>query len=141
MRFRELILGAAAASSIGLFGCANAPGRPRPGEVPVVPSEVSDFSVLYGQNCAGCHGAEGKGGASIALANPVYLAIADEKAMHNVVANGVRRTSMPAFAQSAGGLLTDEQVSVITNGIFSRWGRKGILDGTNPPSYAAKTTG
>jgi mono/diheme cytochrome c family protein len=25
--------------------------------------------------------------------------------------------------------------------MFSRWERKGILDGTNPPSYAAKTTG
>src|SRR5258708_34540633 len=47
---------------------------------------------------------------------------------------------MPAFAQSAGGLLTDEQINVITSGIVLRWGRKGILDGTNPPSYAAKTT-
>ena len=48
---------------------------------------------------------------------------------------------MPAFAQSAGGMLTDKQVDAITSGIFSRWGRKGILDGSNPPSYAAKTTG
>jgi mono/diheme cytochrome c family protein len=48
---------------------------------------------------------------------------------------------MPAFAQSAGGLLTDEQINVITRGIFSRWERKGILDGANPPSYAARTTG
>jgi cytochrome c oxidase cbb3-type subunit 3 len=61
--------------------------------------------------------------------------------VHKVVANGVRGTSMPAFAQSAGGLLTDEQINVITSGIFSRWGRKGILDGTNSPSYAAKATG
>jgi cytochrome c oxidase cbb3-type subunit 3/ubiquinol-cytochrome c reductase cytochrome c subunit len=48
---------------------------------------------------------------------------------------------MPAFSQSAGGLLTDEQINVITSGILSHWGRKGILDGANPPSYAAKTTG
>ena len=75
------------------------------------------------------------------LANPVYLAIVDESAVHNVVANGVRGTSMPAFAQSAGGMLTEEQIKVITSGMFSRWGRKGILDGANPPSYAAKTTG
>jgi mono/diheme cytochrome c family protein len=77
----------------------------------------------------------------MALANPVYLAIVDEKAMHNVVANGVHGTSMPAFAESAGGLLTDEQINVITSGMFSRWGRKGILEGTKPPSYAAKTMG
>jgi mono/diheme cytochrome c family protein len=107
----------------------------------VAPNQVVDFGTLYAQNCAACHGAEGRGGASIALANPVYLAIVDENAVHNVVANGVRGTSMPAFAQSAGGLLTDEQINVITSGMLSRWGRKGILDGTNSPSYAAKTTG
>jgi cytochrome c oxidase cbb3-type subunit 3/ubiquinol-cytochrome c reductase cytochrome c subunit len=100
-----------------------------------------EFGTLYAQNCAGCHGAEGRGGASIALANPVYLAIVDENAMRKVVANGVRGTAMPAFAQSAGGMLTEEQIDVITRGIFSRWGRKGILDGANPPSYATKTGG
>jgi mono/diheme cytochrome c family protein len=107
----------------------------------VAPNQVVDFGTLYAQNCSACHGAEGRGGASIALANPVYLAIVDENAVHKVVANGVRGTSMPAFAESAGGLLTDEQVDVITRGIFSRWGHKEILDGTNPPSYAATTAG
>jgi cytochrome c oxidase cbb3-type subunit III len=121
--------------------CSTPHGQPQKGSEPVAPNQVVEFGTLYAQNCAACHGAEGRGGASIALANPVYLAIIDENAMHNVVANGVRGTSMPAFAQSAGGLLTDEQINVITRGIYSRWGRKGILDGTNPPSYAAKTTG
>jgi len=107
----------------------------------VAPNEVVDFGTLYAQNCAACHGAKGRGGASIALANPVYLAIVDENAVHKVVANGVRGTSMPAFAQSAGGLLTDEQINVITSGIFSRWERKRSLDGANPPSYSARTTG
>jgi mono/diheme cytochrome c family protein len=124
-----------------LSACSTPHGQPQKGSEPLAPSQVVDFGTLYAENCAGCHGAVGRGGASIALANPVYLAIIDENAMHNVVANGVRGTSMPAFAQSAGGLLTDEQVNVIASGIFSRWGRKGILDGTNPPSYAAKTTG
>jgi cytochrome c oxidase cbb3-type subunit III len=124
-----------------LSACSTPHGQPEKGSEPLAPNQVVDFGTLYAENCAGCHGAEGRGGASIALANPVYLAIIDENAMHNVVANGVRGTSMPAFAQSAGGLLTDGQINVITSGIFSRWGRKGILDGTNPPSYAAKTTG
>ena len=124
-----------------LSACSTPNGQPQKGSEPVAPSQVVDFGTLYAQNCAACHGAEGRGGASIALANPVYLAIVDENAVHNVVANGVRGTSMPAFAQSAGGMLTEEQINVITSGIFSRWGRKGILDGANPPSYAAKTTG
>ena len=114
---------------------------PKGGSEPVAPNQVSDFATLYAENCAGCHGAQGRGGAAIALADPVYLAIVDEGAMHNVIANGIRGTSMPAFAQSAGGMLTDKQIDVITSGIFSRWSRKGILDGSNPPSYAAKTTG
>jgi len=77
----------------------------------------------------------------MALANPTFLAIADDSVIRHVAANGVSGTPMAAFAQSAGGLLTDEQINVITGGIVSRWGRKGILDGTNPPPYAAKTTG
>ena len=124
-----------------LSACSTPNGQPQKGSEPVAPSQVVDFGTLYAQNCAACHGAEGRGGASLALANPVYLAIVDGNAVHNVVTNGVRGTSMPAFAQSAGGMLTEEQINVITSGVFSRWGRKGILDGANPPSYAAKTTG
>jgi cytochrome c oxidase cbb3-type subunit III len=124
-----------------LSACSTPNGQPQKGSEPVAPSQVVDFGTLYAQNCAACHGAEGRGGASIALANPVYLAIVDENAVRNVVANGVRGTSMPAFAQTAGGFLTNEQITAITSGIFSRWQRKGGLEGTNPPSYSAKTTG
>jgi len=100
-----------------------------------------EFGRLYAENCAGCHGMEGRGGAAIALADPVYLGIADSSAMRRAVANGIRGTSMPAFAQSSGGMLTDKQIDVITNEIRSRWSRQGILDGANPPSYVAKSTG
>ena len=124
-----------------LSACSIPSGQPQKELEVVAPNQVVDFGTLYAQNCSACHGAEGRGGASIALANPVYLAIVDDNAVHKVVANGVRGTSMPAFAQSAGGLLTHEQVDVITRGIFSRWGHKEILDGTNPPSYAATTAG
>ena len=75
------------------------------------------------------------------MANPVYLAIVDETVLRNVVANGVQGTSMPAFAQRAGGMLTEEQINAITSGIFSHWGHKQGLDGANPPSYAAKVAG
>jgi cytochrome c oxidase cbb3-type subunit III len=124
-----------------LSACSNPHGQPSKDSEPVAPNQLLEFGTLYAENCAGCHGAEGRGGASIALANPVYLAIVDQMAMRNVIANGVRGTSMPAFAQSAGGMLTDKQIDVITSGIFSRWGQKGILDGANPPSYAAKIAG
>ena len=128
-------------SLVMLAACSAPDGEPQTNSEPVAPSQVLDFGTLYAQNCAGCHGAQGRGGASIALANPVYLAIVDETTMRNIVANGVRGTSMPAFAQRAGGMLTEEQIEVITSGIFSRWGRKEVLDGANPPSYAARAAG
>ena len=124
-----------------LAGCSSPHGQPQAGSETPVPSQVLEFSTLYAENCAGCHGAEGRGGAAIALANPVYLAIVDQSAMRKVIANGAHGTSMPAFAESAGGMLTDQQVDVITSGIFSRWAQKGTLDSPNPPAYAAKSAG
>jgi len=35
---------------------------------------------------------------------------------------------MPAFAKSAGGMLTDAQIDVITKEIRSRWSQQGVLD-------------
>jgi len=100
-----------------------------------------EFGPLFSENCAACHGAEGRGGAAIALANPVYLAIADDVSIHKVIAQGVPGTAMPAFAGSAGGMLTDAQIDVLTKEIRSRWSQKGILDGASAPSYAPKLTG
>jgi mono/diheme cytochrome c family protein len=48
---------------------------------------------------------------------------------------------MPAFAWKSGGLLTDKQIDVIVQGIRSQWSRPGVLDGANPPAYAAKSAG
>jgi mono/diheme cytochrome c family protein len=107
----------------------------------LAPNEVLEFGTLYAENCAGCHGSEGHGGAAIALANPVYLAVADDAVIRKVIATGVRGTAMPAFAQSAGGMLTDAQLDVITKGIRSHWSKQGILDGANAPPYAPKASG
>jgi mono/diheme cytochrome c family protein len=124
-----------------LSACSSRHGQPQAGSETVAPNEVLNFGTLYAQNCSGCHGAEGRGGAAIALADPVYLAIVDTTAMRNVITKGVPGTSMPAFAQSAGGMLTVKQIDVLTSGISSQWARKGIRDGIDPPSYAAKSTG
>jgi len=131
----------AAMSLVLLAGCSAPPGEPKKDvEVPA-PNEVLDFPTLYANNCAGCHGAEGRAGAAIALADPVYLGIADDATIRKTISNGVPGTSMPAFALSAGGMLTEKQIGVITSGIRSRWGKPGILGGVNPPAYAAKSAG
>lgn len=107
----------------------------------LAPNEVLEFRTLYGENCAGCHGVDGRGGAAIALADPVYLAIADDSVIRKVIAKGVPETSMPAFAESSGGMLTEKQIGVITTQLRSRWSKPGILEGANPPSYAPNSAG
>jgi mono/diheme cytochrome c family protein len=99
-----------------------------------------DFKILYGENCAGCHGPGGKRGAAISLSDPVFLAIADDVAIRRTAANGVPGTPMPAFAQNAGGMLTDAQIDVIVSGIRS-WANPAILRGDIPPPYTAPGPG
>lgn len=122
-------------------GCANSPGKPGPNDIQINPADISDFDTLYKQNCAGCHGAAGKGGAAIALADPVYLAIADDAVLHQAATNGIPGTSMPAFALSAGGVLTEKQVDFIVHGIRERWSKPDALRGANPPPYSVAAPG
>ncbi len=120
--------------------CSNSPGRPAPGSALVSPDQIADFSLLYSQNCAGCHGADGKGGAAIALADPVFLAVADDTVIRRTAASGVPGTPMPAFAQGGGGMLTDKQIDALVRGIRS-WAKLGALGDQIPPSYAAQAPG
>ena len=69
------------ALSVALFGCATPHGQPQKGSQSLAPNEVLEFATLYAENCAGCHSAGERGGAAIALSNPVYLAIADDAAI------------------------------------------------------------
>jgi cytochrome c oxidase cbb3-type subunit 3 len=135
MRSPAIVLVTLALLSMVICGCNNAPGRPPAGSESLRPNEVLTFETLYQQNCAGCHGEQGRGGAAIALNSPVYLEIADDATIRRVTAHGVSGTAMPAFAQSSGGMLTDEQVNAIVAGIRSKFGKHGALD-VVPPSYS-----
>jgi cytochrome c oxidase cbb3-type subunit III len=119
-------------------GCNSSPGRPGPKVIP--PDQIVDFNILYGHNCAGCHGASGKGGAAVPLGDPVFLAVADDAAIRHTAANGVSGTPMPAFAQSAGGMLTDKQIDALVHGLRS-WAQPEILRDSNPPPYATRAPG
>jgi cytochrome c oxidase cbb3-type subunit 3 len=119
----------------------SAPGRPRADSQVIPPNKIVDFSFLYARNCAGCHGANGKGGAAIGLADPVYLALADDATIRRVTADGVPGTAMPAFAQHSGGMLTDDQINVIIAGIRAHWAKPDALRGADPPPYRAQRPG
>jgi mono/diheme cytochrome c family protein len=139
----------ACAVALTFAGCRTAPGKPGPEPETPRPEHVLDFARLYGQNCAACHGANGKNGAAISLANPVYLAIAGAANIQRVTAAGVPGTSMPPFARSKGGMLTDQQIHALTNGMIQNWGVILLARLVNPnapdedpwPPYAAKAPG
>jgi mono/diheme cytochrome c family protein len=124
-------------AAFSMLGCSHVPGRPGPGVQVVRPEEVLEFSTLYKTNCAACHGANGVGGAAISLANPVYLAFAGEDTLRQVTANGVHGKLMPAFAKSAGGTLTDQQVSVLAHGMMQKWGNPDLVAAPGLPAYKA----
>ena len=122
-------------------GCNDAPGRPAMDSAVVAPDKVVDFAALYATSCAGCHGTNGTGGAAIALADPVYLAIADDATIRRVTAGGVPGTAMPAFARSAGGLLTDEQIDVLVSGMRARWAKADVPPDAHARRLAASAPG
>jgi mono/diheme cytochrome c family protein len=129
-------LGLLLATGLLLPGCDVLPGKPRPGAHEVVPSQVVAFDALYGRHCAGCHGAAGRLGAARPLNDPVYLALVPKERLRQVVAGGVPGTSQPAFAQSAGGELTDAQVDALVEGLIRAWGRPDAARDAALPPYA-----
>jgi cytochrome c oxidase cbb3-type subunit 3/ubiquinol-cytochrome c reductase cytochrome c subunit len=136
--FGALVLSGACMVSVG---CDRIPGRPGPEPEVVRPEEVLSFPALYKQSCAACHGENGKNGAAISLANPVYLAVAGEATLQQVIAKGVPGTLMPPFAKSGSGMLTDKQVTVLAQGLIQQWGTPDVLAGQKAPSYLATLPG
>jgi mono/diheme cytochrome c family protein len=120
-----------------LTACDSLPGRPDPAERYVRPSKVTDAAELYASNCAGCHGDGERPGAAVGLADPLYLAIADDTVMREAIAKGVKGTSMPAFSRRDGGSLTEEQIEAIVRGIRQRWDRPTTVAGEPLLPYAA----
>jgi cytochrome c oxidase cbb3-type subunit 3 len=140
MKYQPILAVAATVAFLACTGCSSSPGRPKSDSEIIAPNQIADFSLLYDQNCAGCHGPNGRGGAAIALADPVFLAIADDSVIRRTAANGVPGTPMPAFAQSAGGMLTDKQIDALVSGIRF-WAKHDNLQNATLPPYSSLTAG
>src|SRR5258708_19405182 len=78
-----------------------------------LPNQVTDFTALYGNNCAGCHGRDGRNGAARPLNDSVFLEVIGKQTLKDVIANGVPRTAMPAFPQNAGRGFTAQQITIL----------------------------
>jgi len=137
---RSLCMSLFSTLCLGCIGC-DPPGHSARGPEVPRPGQVMEFATLYKQNCAGCHGENGKNGVAISLANPVYLAVTGGATLHRVIANGVAGKLMPAFQRSAGGTLTDRQIDSLVQGILHVWSRPDAIVASPVPSYAATTKG
>ena len=104
------------------------------------PADIADFRMLYSQNCSGCHGINGQGALTVGIGRPLYLAIADDTIIRTTIEQGRPGTPMPAFAQPAGGMLTDAQIDILVHGIRA-WANPGAFANTKPPAYAASEPG
>ena len=121
-----------ASLAVVLAGCGHAT------EKYTLPDSVTDFSVLYKDNCAGCHGLNGRFGAARPLNDPLYLAVISQERMRDVIAKGVPGTAMPAFAQNGGGTLTDQQITILADQIEARWSRPQEYAGVTLPPHSAE---
>lgn len=92
-------------------------------------------------NCAGCHGDDGKLGPATPLNNPEYQALIDDSTLSDIIENGQKGTLLPSFAEHAGGTLSDKQVSAVVKGIRAKWSKGNVLQGLNPPPYKSDRTG
>lgn len=140
MKAHSIVASLTVLGALALAGC-NLPGRPQPGPEVPRPEQVTSFDRLYGENCAGCHGANGQNGAATNLANPEYQALIDDATLRDVIAKGEKGVLMPAFSTASGGELTDAQIAALVQGIRQRWRKPNAFGSDTPPPYKASHPG
>lgn len=117
------------------LACLIACGKPT--ERPVMPQDVTDFKTLFTDNCAGCHGIDGKNGPARPLNDPLYLSLIPRETLQHTIEDGVPGTAMPAWGRSQGGPLYPKQVSALVDGIEGNWAKPVSLNGAALPPYTA----
>jgi cytochrome c oxidase cbb3-type subunit III len=125
---------------VALQGCDRKIGPPNDQEELMRPENVASFDRLYKQNCSACHGEDGSGGPALDLANLKYLALVDDGSMRRWITSGMPGTQMPAFGESAGGVLTSQQIDVLIAGMRARWDHKDH-DSADIPPYSSSIAG
>jgi cytochrome c oxidase cbb3-type subunit 3/ubiquinol-cytochrome c reductase cytochrome c subunit len=79
--------------------------------------QVLEFAVLYRQNCAGCHGTDGKLGPAPPLNDALFRGIVPETELESIITQGRNKTLMPGFGRENGGTLTAAQIQVLVHEI------------------------
>jgi cytochrome c oxidase cbb3-type subunit III len=112
------------------------PGKPKQADRWKPPEANMDFADLYQTNCLACHSNGQTLGASISMNNPPYLAVIPKEILRKIVAEGIPHSSMPGYSSKVGGLLTDDQINVLVEGIYN-WAKGHEAPNDNLPPYSA----
>jgi cytochrome c oxidase cbb3-type subunit 3/ubiquinol-cytochrome c reductase cytochrome c subunit len=104
------------------------------------PTKTTEFAPLFAQNCAGCHGENGKQGPGRILNDPIYQAWVPEDTLRHIVEYGRPGTAMPPWALAQGGPLGPSQVTALVEGMRKNWANPAALHGALP-AYADDKTG
>ena len=94
----------------------------RPHQAPAVAGDPTRGANLYAIHCISCHGVSGKGGIGPALARPWY-GLRPDLTIRSTVQRGVPGFAMPAWSQTFGGPLSDQQVDDLVMLILGWSGR------------------
>jgi mono/diheme cytochrome c family protein len=92
--------------------------RPAITPIPEVQGDPNRGAILFDQNCAVCHGANGEGRVGAVLAKN-WPAIRPDLAVRTTIQNGIPGSVMPAWSQVNGGPLTDGDINDLTAYILS----------------------
>ncbi len=83
--------------------------RPVITPIPNVVGDPNNGALVFEQNCAVCHGANGEGRVGATLGR-VWSAIRADLEIENVITNGIKGSPMPAWGQVNGGPLSKSEV-------------------------------
>jgi len=138
---RTSLLSLLVASAVLVTGCHGKIGPPDDAQELLRPQDVVSFNRLYTQNCSACHGENGRNGPAIDLANPAYQSLVDDNTLKSLITKGMPGTEMPAFGESAGGMLTDKQIDALVKGMRTNWHSETQQSASQMPSYLATLQG
>ncbi len=92
--------------------------RPPIQPLPEVEGDPNQGAILFGENCAVCHGENGEGRIGVTLAQ-AWPSIRPDLAFKTIINGGVEGTFMPPWSQENGGPLTEGQINDVVAFILS----------------------
>lgn len=104
---------------------------------PGITGDPNRGALLYGSNCAVCHGVEGEGRVGALLAKD-WPSIRPELRIRSVIESGVEGSVMPAWGKVNGGPLTNQDIDDLVAFILT-WSGDAISIETGEPAVGPLT--